>query len=162
MSVIPLKTSQSAKNNDICFNIMVRTKTKPFVDVRWCLATLSTIFQLNRGGQFYWWRNQRIRRKPQGLAVIFSHRQVYVKREGRTLFWLRFRFVFPAYCWFSDFRKIIFLFFYFDQWKLTLILSPYKPEISIQREIQIESNIVHVWDMYFISRCWNVIIFGWN
>jgi hypothetical protein len=27
-------------------------------------------------------------KKPQGLAVIFSHRQVYVKREGRTLFLL--------------------------------------------------------------------------
>ena len=27
-------------------------------------------------------------RFPQGLAVIFSHRQVYVKREGRTLFLL--------------------------------------------------------------------------
>jgi hypothetical protein len=26
--------------------------------------------------------------QPQGLAVIFSHRQVYVKREGRTLFLL--------------------------------------------------------------------------
>jgi hypothetical protein len=24
----------------------------------------------------------------QGLAVIFSHRQIYVKREGRTLFLL--------------------------------------------------------------------------
>ena len=24
--------------------------------------------------------------QPQGLAVIFPHRQVYVKREGRTLF----------------------------------------------------------------------------
>jgi hypothetical protein len=26
--------------------------------------------------------------KPQGLAVIFSHRQIYVKREGRALFLL--------------------------------------------------------------------------
>jgi hypothetical protein len=38
----------------------------------------------------------------------------------------------------SDFRKIIFRFFYFDQWNLTLILStlilsPYKPELSMIR-----------------------------
>ena len=42
----------------------------------------------------------------QGLAVIFSHRQVYVKREGRTLLLLpkvkvEFRHLFSLQKWFS-------------------------------------------------------------
>jgi hypothetical protein len=38
----------------------------------WCVTQLSAIFQLYRGGQFYWWRKQEYQEKTTDMPQVTS------------------------------------------------------------------------------------------
>ena len=46
----------------------------------WCLTPLSTIFQLYRGGQFYWWRKPEYPEKTTDLPHLLNLLEYFVYR----------------------------------------------------------------------------------
>jgi len=49
--------------------------------VVWCLTPLSTIFQLYRGGQFYWWRKPEYPEKTIDLSQVIQHYFNYIHKS---------------------------------------------------------------------------------